>query len=99
MFFKKKTQYLYSFFQGLFEELMASCADCGSDSMKKRSGIYTCERCGLTLRPWELQKAQERADFEVASIRDTSQEGIHERKERERERYRKWIEGQKDFDD
>lgn len=75
---------------------MPGCPDCGADQMKKHGGFYVCERCGLSIKPWELQKAQQRAKEELEEL--MSNDELTE-KEREARRYKRWIEGQKEIDD
>ena len=61
--------------------------------MKKHGAFYTCQRCGLSLRPWEIEKAQNRAKDEVETLKESDPHEEGERKKRQLKKYRNWYEG------
>jgi len=77
---------------------MPGCPDCGATKMNRHDGFYICERCGLSLKPWEFQRAQNRARDEVREVMGNNNNGEETKKEREQRKYRKWMEGQIDDD-
>jgi len=74
------------------------CPDCSSPTMRKRGNFYTCERCGLSVKPWEIQNAIERAKREIHDLEGKDLDVAAERKKRERKRYRNWYEGRQNID-
>ena len=73
------------------------CPDC-RERMQKHGLFYTCSRCGLSLKPWEVQKAQKRAQDEVRELENEDPERAKEKKRKERLRYRNWYEGKAEVD-
>ena len=73
------------------------CPDCSSDIKKRSTGFYTCERCGLSMKAWEIEQANDRAKKEISELRDT-QEDSREKKRKERRKYRNWYEGREGSD-
>lgn len=75
------------------------CPDCASDSMKKKGGaFYVCLRCGLSLKPYEIEKANERAKLEVTSLEEKDPEKEREMKKKRMKSYRNWFEGKQEID-
>ena len=73
------------------------CPDC-ADPMKKLGNFYTCQRCGLSLKPWEIEDAQKRAKKEIADLKSVDEETQQRKKRRDRINYRNWLEGNDDND-
>lgn len=73
------------------------CPDC-SFLMRKHGAFYTCERCGLSLKPWEIEQAQRRAKSELEQLTDRDPESSHEKKKRKLRKYRNWYEGRQEID-
>ncbi len=71
------------------------CPDCGSE-MRKQGVFYTCSRCGLSLKAWEIEKARIRAKREIEELKENDPEADIERRKKERKRYRNWYEGRKE---
>lgn len=74
------------------------CPDCGSEEFKKQGAFYTCSRCGLSAKPWDLETARTRARNEIRDLEDTDPEKAEEKKRRERIKYRNWYEGRQETD-
>ena len=74
------------------------CPDCGSEEFKKNGAFYTCGRCGLSAKPWDLEKARTRARDEIRDLENTDPEKASERKRKERLKYRNWYEGRQSTD-
>ncbi|MHA2249284.1 MAG: hypothetical protein ACXAD7_02930 [Candidatus Kariarchaeaceae archaeon] len=66
--------------------------------MKKRGAFYVCLRCGLSFKPWEIEKAQERAKREVKSLEEKDPSLEHENKKKRLRKYRNWYEGRQEVD-
>ncbi|MCY3410918.1 MAG: hypothetical protein INQ03_04690 [Candidatus Heimdallarchaeota archaeon] len=66
--------------------------------MKKLGNFYTCQRCGLSLKPWEIEQAHKRAKDEIAELTGENEERKERKKRKDRIRYRNWIEGRRDDD-
>ncbi len=75
---------------------MPGCPDCGATKMSRHDGFYVCERCGLSLKPWEFQQAQNRAREEIRELMGNTQSET--KKQRDQRKYKRWIEGQIDDD-
>jgi DNA-directed RNA polymerase subunit RPC12/RpoP len=73
------------------------CPDCRS-KVTKRGAFYTCERCGLSFKPWEIEKARQRARKEIQDLEDVDPEEKELKKKRERIKYRNWYEGRQEVD-
>lgn len=73
------------------------CPDC-NNLMRKHGAFYTCERCGLSLKPWEIEQAQKRARAEVADLEDKDPDLSGEKKRRKLRKYRNWYEGKAEVD-
>ena len=73
------------------------CPDC-NNLMRKHGAFYTCERCGLSLKPWEIEQAQKRARAEVDSLSATDADASEEKKRRKLRKYRNWYEGRAEVD-
>ncbi|MDH5401042.1 MAG: hypothetical protein OEY49_01015 [Candidatus Heimdallarchaeota archaeon] len=71
------------------------CPDC-SGVMKKHGAFYTCTRCGLSFKPWEVEKANERAQQELKNLELSDPEKAREDKRKKRIKYRNWLEGRQD---
>jgi len=74
------------------------CPDCGSNDMRKHGAFYTCPRCGLSAKPWELEKARKRAKDEIKELEQDDPDQAQEKKKRDRIRYRNWYEGRQSHD-
>lgn len=74
------------------------CPDCSSPDMRKHGAFYTCPVCGLSAKPWDLEKARIRARKELDDLEDEDPELAAERKRRQRIRYRNWYEGRQSVD-
>ncbi len=74
------------------------CPDCASDDVKKMGNFYTCKRCGLSLKPWEIEDARKRAKKEIDSLRVEDEESQERKKRKDRISYRNWLEGKDDDD-
>lgn len=74
------------------------CPDCGSPDMRKHGAFYTCPRCGLSAKPWELEKARKRAKKEVQELEEEDPDKAEEKRRRERIKYRNWYEGRQSRD-
>ena len=74
------------------------CPDCGSDDMSKHGAFYTCPRCGLSAKPWELEDARKRARREIQDLEGDNPDRAEEKKKRDRARYRNWYEGRQSQD-
>ncbi|MCH8906417.1 MAG: hypothetical protein IH840_04935 [Candidatus Heimdallarchaeota archaeon] len=73
------------------------CPDC-SNNMKKHGAFYTCQRCGLSFKPWEVEQAQQRAKTELKKLEDTDPIKEEERRRRKLRKYRNWYEGRQELD-
>ena len=76
------------------------CPDCNSDDFRKsrQGAFYTCLRCGLSLKPWEIEKARERSKKEIKDLEDKDPDAEKEKKRRDRRKYRNWYEGRENID-
>lgn len=76
------------------------CPDCKSSEFKKsrQGAFFTCLRCGLSLKPWEIEKAHERSRKEIKDLEDKDPDAEKERKRRDRRKYRNWYEGRENID-
>ncbi len=74
------------------------CPDCHAEKMKKLGTFYTCQRCGLSFKPWEVEKAQKRARDEIRALKVDNEEDKVAKKKKDRIRYRNWFEGRADID-
>ena len=66
--------------------------------MRKHGAFYTCPRCGLSAKPWELEKARKRAKDEIKELEQDDPDQAQEKKKRDRIRYRNWYEGRQSHD-
>jgi hypothetical protein len=66
--------------------------------MKKHGAFYVCQRCGLSLRPQEIEQAQERAKREVKNLEDKDPTLDQENKRKKLRKYRNWYEGRQEID-
>ena len=73
------------------------CPDC-NNLMRKHGAFYTCERCGLSLKPWEIEQAQRRAKAEVDSLSNTDADSSEQIKRKKMRKYRNWYEGRAEID-
>lgn len=74
------------------------CPDCGNDPIRKHGAFYTCDRCGLSFKPWEIEQARKRARDELDQLEDKDPEKADEKKKRARRHYRNWYEGRQEID-
>jgi hypothetical protein len=74
------------------------CPDCGNDHMRKHGAFYTCDRCGLSLKPWEIEQARKRAREELDKLEEEDPDKAFEKKKKARRRYRNWYEGRQQID-
>ena len=74
------------------------CPDCSAEKMPKLGNFYTCERCGLSFKPWEVEAARKRARDEINALRPTTDEDKAAKKRKDRINYRNWLEGKSDID-
>lgn len=73
------------------------CPDCKA-RVAKHGAFYTCSRCGLSFKPWEIQKARDRSRDELKALEEEDPEAAREKKKKERIRYRNWFEGRQQVD-
>ena len=74
------------------------CPDCGN--LAKKMGVfYTCQVCGLSVKPWELEKAHKRSRDEIREITKDEKEKPKRRRRRETKTYRNWVEDEIGYDD
>lgn len=73
------------------------CPDC-NNLMRKHGAFYTCERCGLSLKPWEIEQAQKRARAELDNLSDVDADSTEQKKKRRLRKYRNWYEGKAEVD-
>lgn len=64
--------------------------------MKKNGTFFTCTRCGLSFKPWEIDQAKDRARAEVRQFASVSEEKREEQSKRRKRNYKRWIEGSLD---
>ncbi|MHA2170228.1 MAG: hypothetical protein ACXAB7_10080 [Candidatus Kariarchaeaceae archaeon] len=82
----------------MFKLTYMRCPDCASDSMKKHGAFYVCQRCGLSLKPYEIEQAQERARQEVKNLEEKDPSLEKENKRKKLRKYRNWYEGRQEID-
>ncbi len=77
---------------------MPACPDCGEIKMRKHPPYYVCTRCGLSFKPTEVQKAQDRAkhDIDQFKTKKPTSEEKWEKDRRKKRSYRNWYEGSTD---
>lgn len=73
------------------------CPDC-TEKMRKLGTFYTCQRCGLSFKPWEVEAATKRAKDEIKALKDDNDDNKAAKKRRDRIKYRNWLEGKSDID-
>jgi hypothetical protein len=70
--------------------------------MKKHGAFYVCQRCGLSLKPYEIEQeieqAQERARQEVKNLEEKDPSLEKENKRKKLRKYRNWYEGRQEID-
>jgi hypothetical protein len=66
--------------------------------MKKHGAFYVCSRCGLSLKPYEIERAKERAKQEVQSLEESDPAKEREIKRKRLKKYRNWYEGRQEVD-
>ncbi len=61
--------------------------------MKKEGRFYVCEACGLSVEPWELQKATQRARKETEQLLDMigSDSRKKDTRDKKRKEYLNWY--------
>ncbi len=73
------------------------CPDC-NNLMRKHGAFYTCERCGLSLKPWEIEQAHKRARAELDNLSDVDADSTEQKKRKRLRKYRNWYEGKAEVD-
>lgn len=73
------------------------CPDCKS-LMRKHGAFYTCTRCGLSFKPWEVDQANQRAKDELEDLQEANPDTNEDAKKKKLRRYRHWYEGRQEVD-